>query len=54
MVLPNLKSNSFWYFVITVTALDSGSKALKFLGLVEDEQRNKEPPSIALESHQVQ
>ncbi|KAH1111248.1 hypothetical protein GLYMA_04G137600v4 [Glycine max] len=42
-----LKTSSFH-----VTALDSGSKALKFLGLVEDEQRNKEPPSIALESHQ--
>nr|ACU24220.1 unknown [Glycine max] len=42
-----LKTSSFH-----VTALDSGSKALKFLGLAEDEQRNKEPPSIALESHQ--
>ncbi|XP_027341099.1 two-component response regulator ARR9-like isoform X2 [Abrus precatorius] len=35
-----LKTSSFH-----VTAVDSGSKALKFLGLVEDEQRNEKPPS---------
>nr|KYP54971.1 Two-component response regulator ARR9 [Cajanus cajan] len=42
-----LKTSSFH-----VTAVDSGSKALKLLGLVEDEQINEEPPSIALEAHQ--
>lgn len=48
-------SNSFWYvFVITVTVVDSGCKALKLLGLVEDEQRNKEPSSVSLETPQVQ
>lgn len=41
-------------FVITVTAVDSGSKALRFLGLVEDEKRTEEPPTIALEANQVQ
>jgi len=40
--------------VNTVTAVDSGSKALRFLGLVEDEKRNEEPPTIALEANQVQ
>ncbi|KAL2337181.1 hypothetical protein Fmac_011627 [Flemingia macrophylla] len=42
-----LKTSSFH-----VTAVDSGSKALKLLGLIEDEQRNEEPPSISLEAHQ--
>ncbi|KAK7323304.1 hypothetical protein VNO77_26771 [Canavalia gladiata] len=41
-----LKTSSFH-----VTAVDSGSKALKFLGLVEDEQRN-ELPSVAPETNQ--
>jgi len=34
--------------------VDSGTKALKFLGLVEDEVRNEKPPSIAAETDQVQ
>jgi len=38
---------------ITVTTVDSATKALKFLGLVEDEFRTFEP-SIASEIHQVQ
>ncbi|XP_027341098.1 two-component response regulator ARR9-like isoform X1 [Abrus precatorius] len=42
-----LKTSSFH-----VTAVDSGSKALKFLGLVEDEQRNEKPPSVSPETHQ--
>lgn len=41
-----LKTSSFH-----VTAVDSGSKALKFLGLVE-EQRNEESHPIALEANQ--
>lgn len=40
-------------FVITVTVVDSGSKALKFLGLVEDEVRNEKVSSIATETDQV-
>ncbi|XP_014499886.1 two-component response regulator ORR10 [Vigna radiata var. radiata] len=42
-----LKTSSFH-----VTAVDSGSKALRFLGLVEDEKRTEEPPTIALEANQ--
>lgn len=35
--------------------MDSGSKALKFLGLNEDEQRNADTNiSVASESHQVE
>jgi len=34
--------------------VDSGSKALRFLGLVEDEKRTEEPPTISLEANQVQ
>ncbi|XP_012575614.1 two-component response regulator ARR9-like [Cicer arietinum] len=43
-----LKTSSFH-----VTVVDSGSKALKFLGLVEDEVRNEKPLTIASETHQV-
>ncbi|XP_057458985.1 two-component response regulator ARR9-like [Lotus japonicus] len=43
-----LKTSSFH-----VTAVDSGSRALKFLGLLEDEQKKHEPPvSIAPETQQ--
>ncbi|KAL1338758.1 hypothetical protein HN51_033356 [Arachis hypogaea] len=41
-----LKTSSFH-----VTAVDSGSKALKFLGLVEEEQRNEEPSFVAQKTH---
>jgi hypothetical protein len=41
-------------FYNSVTVVDSGTKALKFLGLVEDEVRNEKPPSIATETDQVQ
>lgn len=44
-------NNYIWF--VTVTVVDSGSKALKFLGLQEDEQRNLEPSIIAAETHQV-
>lgn len=43
-----LKTSSFH-----VTAVDSGSKALKFLGLAEEEQRKEEPHPVALEANQV-
>ncbi|CAI8595995.1 unnamed protein product [Vicia faba] len=43
-----LKTSSFH-----VTVVDSGSKALKFLGLVEDEVRNEKVSSIATEADQV-
>ncbi|RHN65706.1 putative response regulator and transcription factor RR-A-type family [Medicago truncatula] len=43
-----LKTSSFH-----VTVVDSGTKALKFLGLVEDEVRNEKPHSIAAETDQV-
>lgn len=36
---------------IVVTTVDSGSKALKFLGLHEDDQRNPEIPSVCPNSH---
>lgn len=39
--------------VITVTAVDSASKALKFLGLVEDDLRTFDTP-VASDIHQVQ
>ncbi|XP_058782588.1 two-component response regulator ARR9-like [Vicia villosa] len=43
-----LKTSSFH-----VTVVDSGSKALKFLGLVEDEMRNEKVSSMATETDQV-
>ncbi|XP_058766613.1 two-component response regulator ORR9-like [Vicia villosa] len=43
-----LKTSSFH-----VTVVDSGSKALKFLGLVEDEMRSEKVSSIATETDQV-
>lgn len=43
-----LKTSSFH-----VTVVDSGTKALKFLGLVEDEVRNEKPQTIAAETDQV-
>ncbi|KAF7836190.1 two-component response regulator ORR9-like [Senna tora] len=42
-----LKTSSF-----QVTAVDSGSKALKLLGLNEDEQRNADTFSVASDTHQ--
>ncbi|KAJ7949343.1 Two-component response regulator like [Quillaja saponaria] len=42
-----LKTSSY-----QVTAVDSGSKALEFLGLNEDEQRKANPPSVSLENQQ--
>ncbi|RZC77529.1 hypothetical protein C5167_001687 [Papaver somniferum] len=42
-----LKTSSY-----QVTTVDSGSKALQFLGLVEDEQRNISPPSVSSNFHQ--
>lgn len=38
---------------MAVTTVDSGSKALEFLGLLEDEQRSSGPPSLSSRSHQV-
>ena len=40
-------------FVITVTTVDSGSKALKFLGFQEDEQSNPDTPFGSPNNHQV-
>lgn len=42
-----LKTSSY-----QVTTVDSGSKALQFLGLLEDEQRNLSPPSVSSDFHQ--
>ncbi|OVA19971.1 Signal transduction response regulator [Macleaya cordata] len=42
-----LKTSSY-----QVTTVDSGSKALEFLGLMEDEQRNSSPPSVSSDFHQ--
>jgi len=36
---------------ITVTAVDSGSKALEFLGLLEDEHNDALAPSVSLNDH---
>jgi len=38
---------------MTVTTVDSGSKALKFLGLQEDEQSNPDTPYVSPNNHQV-
>ncbi|XP_042485552.1 two-component response regulator ORR4-like [Macadamia integrifolia] len=35
-----------------VTTVDSGSKALEFLGLHEDDQRNSNPPSVSSHPNQ--
>ncbi|THG22105.1 two-component response regulator ARR9-like isoform X2 [Camellia sinensis] len=43
-----LKTSSF-----QVTTVDSGSKALQFLGLNEDEQSNPDQPSVSPNNHQV-
>ncbi|PIA48139.1 hypothetical protein AQUCO_01400608v1 [Aquilegia coerulea] len=43
-----LKTSSY-----QVTTVDSGSKALEFLGLVEEDQRNPSPPSVCSNHHQV-
>lgn len=54
-IIIDLKSNSTCLcYVISVTVVDSGTKALKFLGLVEDEVRNEKPHSVAAETDQVQ
>ncbi|KAI3838089.1 hypothetical protein MKW98_009040 [Papaver atlanticum] len=42
-----LKTSSY-----QVTSVDSGSKALQFLGLLEDEQRNISPPFVSSDFHQ--
>jgi two-component response regulator (ARR-A family) len=43
---------SFWVcFISTVTAVDSGSKALEFLGVLEDEQNQANPPSVFPNDH---
>lgn len=38
---------------ITVTTVDSGSKALEFLGLYEDDQSNADSPSVSPNNQQV-
>ncbi|XP_010269354.1 PREDICTED: two-component response regulator ARR9-like isoform X2 [Nelumbo nucifera] len=44
-----LKNSSY-----QVTAVDSGSKALEFLGLREDDQTNPSPPSVPSNHHEMQ
>ncbi|KAK4790002.1 hypothetical protein SAY86_017306 [Trapa natans] len=43
-----LKTSSY-----QVTTVDSGSKALEFLGLLEDEQSGSDSPSVSSHAHQV-
>ena len=38
---------------MAVTAVDSGSKALEFLGFNEDQQRNTDQPSVFPNNHHV-
>lgn len=40
-------------FFMAVTTVDSGSKALEFLGFHEDDQTNPDTPPISSNSHQV-
>ncbi|KAK4285369.1 hypothetical protein QN277_002076 [Acacia crassicarpa] len=40
------------FCVMTVTAVESGSKALKFLGLLEDDEMKVETAIVAAETHQ--
>lgn len=40
-------------FFIAVTTVDSGSKALEFLGLYEDDQSSPESPSVSPSNQQV-
>ena len=39
--------------LLAVTTVDSGSKALKFLGLHEDDTTNPNTPSLSPNNHQV-
>lgn len=39
---------------MTVTAVESGSKALRFLGLQEDDEMKVETAIVAAETHQVE
>lgn len=41
---------SFYFFVFAVTAVDSGNKALEFLGL-QEEQGNEGFPSLSSDHH---
>lgn len=44
-----------WFYCcfLAVTTVDSGSKALQFLGLHENEQTNPDQPSVSPKNHQV-
>ncbi|CAI8595994.1 unnamed protein product [Vicia faba] len=53
MLIERLLKTSSFHGNYLVTVVDSGSKALKFLGLVEDEVRNEKVSSIATEADQV-
>jgi len=40
-------------FFLTVTTVDSGNKALEFLGLQEDDKQSQNQPSVSPDSQQV-
>jgi hypothetical protein len=44
---------SFFVFWMAVTTVDSGSKALEFLGLCENDETNTNTPSVFPNNHQV-
>ncbi|XP_042515471.1 two-component response regulator ORR9-like [Macadamia integrifolia] len=49
-VIERLLKNSSY----DVTTVDSGSKALEFLGLHEDNQRNSNPPSVSSQNQEME
>jgi len=45
--------NGLFVFSMAVTTVDSGSKALEFLGLCENDETNPNTPSVFPNNHQV-
>jgi len=45
--------NGIFVFSMAVTTVDSGSKALEFLGLCENDETNPNTPSVFPNNHQV-
>lgn len=43
----------FVFVILAVTTVDSGSKALEFLGLQEHDKNQTNQPCVTLDNHQV-